>query len=89
MILLRKRYEFRKCSSLTRQFAIRPNIRSHNTLKRDQVIEIVAKAVGPGHKVNLKDYDKMILVDIFKNVVGMAVVDSDFDKLKRFNLAEI
>jgi tRNA acetyltransferase TAN1 len=71
------------------KFAIRTSFRNHSTLTRDLVIQSVAKLVGEGHSVDLKNYDKMILVDVFKMVVGMAVVDADFDKLKRFNLSEL
>ena len=30
------------------------------------MINLVAAAVGPGHRVDLKHYDVLILVDIFK-----------------------
>ncbi|SLM36524.1 THUMP [Lasallia pustulata] len=73
----------------SRKFAIRTTIRNHNTLTRDGVIKQVADAVGPSHTVDLKNYDLLILVEIYKNICGMSVVGSDFDKLKRFNLAEI
>ena len=45
--------------------------------------------VGPSHSVDLKNYDALILVEIYRNVLGMSVIGGDFDKLKRFNLAEI
>lgn len=48
------------------KFAIRPNIRNNKDLTRDQVIKTVAAAVGPGHSVDLKDYDLLILVDVYK-----------------------
>lgn len=48
------------------QFAIRPTTRNHNKLKRDQVIKIVADAVGPKHKVDLKNSDVVILVEIYQ-----------------------
>jgi hypothetical protein len=35
-------------------------------MKRDEVIKTVAAAVGPGHKVDLKGYDLLILVEIYK-----------------------
>ena len=54
------------------------------------MIKTVADAVGKQHSVDLKNYDRLILVDCFRNVVGMSVVDADYDnKYKRFNLAEI
>lgn len=73
------------------QFAIRPNIRNHNSiLTRDTVIKLVAQAVGPEHKVDLKEYELLILVDIYQNICGMSVVGSDFDTtMKRYNLEEL
>jgi hypothetical protein len=48
------------------QFAIRPNIRNHSTIKRDAVIQQVAAAVGPKHQVDLKGYDHLIIVEVYK-----------------------
>lgn len=48
------------------QFAIRPNIRNHTILSRDSVIKQVADIVGPSHTVDLKSYDLLILVEIYK-----------------------
>jgi tRNA acetyltransferase TAN1 len=48
------------------QFAIRPTIRNNKELKRDEVIKTVAAAVGPGHKVDLRGYDLLILVEIYQ-----------------------
>ncbi|KAK9378043.1 uncharacterized protein V2V93DRAFT_376917 [Kockiozyma suomiensis] len=70
------------------KFAIRPTSRNHTTLDRDQIINIVASAVGAPHKVDLTNYDKLILVEAFKNIIGMSVVD-DFEMLKRYNLQQI
>ncbi|KAJ5228332.1 hypothetical protein N7489_009040 [Penicillium chrysogenum] len=70
-------------------YAIRPTVRGNSKLNRDIIIKTVADAVGPEHPVNLKNYDLMILVDVAQNVIGMSVVQGDYDKLKRFNLAEI
>ncbi|KAL9592529.1 MAG: hypothetical protein Q9179_006625 [Wetmoreana sp. 5 TL-2023] len=71
------------------KFAIRPTIRNHHAIERDEIIKRVADLVGERHTVDLKNYDRMILVDVYRNVLGMSVVGSDFEKLKRFNLAEI
>lgn len=49
-----------------RQFAIRPNFRNHKVLTRDSVIKQVAAAVGPGHAVDLKNYDLLILVEVYQ-----------------------
>ncbi|RYN33080.1 hypothetical protein AA0112_g6055 [Alternaria arborescens] len=72
-----------------KKFAIRPSIRNNKEFLRDGVINTIAAAVGPGHKVDLKNYDLLILVEIYKNVLGMSVVGPDFEKLKRFNIEEL
>lgn len=48
------------------QFAIRPTVRNHNTMKRDDIIKRVADLVGKPHTVDLKCYDKLILVDVYR-----------------------
>lgn len=53
------------------QFAIRTSSRNHNTMKRDDVIQQIATAVGPKHSVDLKNYDRLIIVEIYQ--VGQAV----------------
>ncbi len=78
------------------------------------MIKQVADLVGPAHKVDLKGYDLMVIVEVYRvgflfayvlvlvgdgwrglkwrnlqNVCGMSVVGGDFDRLKRFNLAEL
>ncbi|KAL8948940.1 MAG: hypothetical protein Q9222_004916 [Ikaeria aurantiellina] len=73
----------------SQKFAIRTTIRNHHTMKRDDIIKRVADLVGGRHKVDLTNYDHLIMVDIYRNILGMSVVGSDFEKLKRFNLAEL
>ena len=61
-------------------------------MKRDDVIKQIATFVGglgEDWTVDLKNPDVIILVDIYRNVLGMSVVDAEYEKLKRFNLAEI
>ena len=74
------------------KFAIRPTVRNNNVMKRDGVIKHIATAVGEleeGWTVDLKNPDALILVEIYRNMLGMSVVDRGYEKLKRFNLAEI
>ncbi|KIW27995.1 uncharacterized protein PV07_07687 [Cladophialophora immunda] len=75
------------------KFAIRPTIRNNHKLNRDEVIRVVADKIatlGRGeHTVDLKGYDKLVLVEVYRNVIGMSVVGNEFETLKRFNLAEI
>lgn len=54
------------CLSLSRQFAIRTTIRHHNVMRRDDVIQQVAAAVGDQHSVDLQHYDWLILVEIYR-----------------------
>nr|KMM73121.1 hypothetical protein CPAG_09410 [Coccidioides posadasii RMSCC 3488] len=75
--------------SSPKKYAIRPTVRNNHEWPRDTVIRLVARAVGQGHAVDLKTYDALILVDIIQNICGMSVVGGDYEKLKRYNLAEI
>ncbi|KAF8250144.1 hypothetical protein K440DRAFT_173669 [Wilcoxina mikolae CBS 423.85] len=70
------------------KFAIRPTSRNHNTLNRNEIINTIAACVGPAHKVDLKEYDLLILVELYKNICGMSVV-KDFEKFKRFNFGQL
>ncbi|KAI4220426.1 MAG: hypothetical protein L6R36_007631 [Xanthoria steineri] len=71
------------------KYAIRTTIRNNDTMKRDEVIKRVADLVGEPHTVDLKNYDRLILVDVYRMILGMSVVGGDYEKLKRFNMAEI
>lgn len=51
---------------VSQQFAIRTTIRNHHVLKRDDVISQVAAAVGEKHSVDLKNYDQLIVVEIYQ-----------------------
>ncbi|KAL9015606.1 MAG: hypothetical protein Q9185_007005 [Variospora sp. 1 TL-2023] len=71
------------------KFAIRPTIRNHQAMKRDDIIKRVADLAGKAHTVDLTRYDRLILVDVYRNILGMSVVSDDYEKFKRYNLAEI
>lgn len=82
------------------KYAVRVTVRNNNQIEKDQVIKTVAGAVrelgviegGGGeskHSVSLKGYDKLVLVEIYRNVVGMSVVGAEWESLRRFNLSEI
>lgn len=45
--------------------------------------------VGHMHKVDLTSPDRVIIIEIYQTVCGISVVGSDWEKLKRFNLAEL
>lgn len=71
-------------------FAIKVSSRNFNTIDKMDIIKKVAECVGRdhGHKVDLKKYGKLILVECFKNNIGMSVVDN-YDKYQKFNLQQI
>lgn len=48
------------------QFAIRPTLRNHNILSRDSVIKQVASIVGLGHQVDLKNYELLVVVEVYQ-----------------------
>ncbi|CDO51616.1 similar to Saccharomyces cerevisiae YGL232W TAN1 Putative tRNA acetyltransferase [Geotrichum candidum] len=72
------------------KFAIRPTLRNHSILGRDEIIKTLAEIVcrSDGHSVDLKQYDKMIIVECYKSSIGMSVVD-EFDSLERLNIQQI
>ncbi|KAG0231483.1 THUMP domain-containing protein 1 [Actinomortierella wolfii] len=71
-------------------FSILPKIRHNDKVNREDLIRQLASKVGTGqkHKVDLKNYDKLILVEVIKSICFMSVVD-DYERLKRFNLQTI
>ncbi|KAK2738957.1 hypothetical protein FQN57_006751 [Myotisia sp. PD_48] len=74
---------------LPKRFAVRATIRNNTEWHKETVNKTVAGVVGPEHPVDLKNYDTLILVDIFQNICGMSVVKGDYDQLKRYNLSEL
>ncbi|KAK5105409.1 hypothetical protein LTS08_001686 [Lithohypha guttulata] len=83
------------------RFSIRPTIRNNEQLDRDHIIKLVADKVqevgNNRHKVDLKHYEKGIIVEVYRGWVGMSVVDNTendrynigYEGLRKFNLAEI
>lgn len=72
------------------KFAIQVTKRNFNVISRDEIIKNIAECVGRdhGHKVDLKNYDKLILVECFKSNIGMSVANN-YEKLERYNLQQI
>ena len=57
-------------------------------MKRDEVIKTVAGLVGNPHVVDLTQPDKCILIQVFKSICGISVVEN-FYNLKRFNVENL
>lgn len=76
------------------KFAVDVTRRNFNALERLDIINQIVSEVGKdgqyNHKVDLKSYDKLILVECFKNNIGMSVVDGDYTKkYKKYNVQQI
>lgn len=76
------------------KFAVEVTRRNFNTLERGDIIKKVVSEVLNGsehnHEINLKNFDKLILVECFKNNIGMSVVDSDYiTKFRKYNVQQI
>mgnify|MGYP003365511178 CR=1 FL=1 len=76
------------------KFAIEVTRRNFNTIpKMDIINNLVSFVCENGkykHKVDLKNYDKLILVECFKNNVGISVVNGEYNKsYKRYNVQQI
>ncbi|CAK9442210.1 uncharacterized protein LODBEIA_P59530 [Lodderomyces beijingensis] len=72
------------------KFAIQVDRKNFNIMKPEEMIKVIAESVGRehGHSVDLKSYDKLILVECYKNNIGMSVVE-DYLKYSKFNLQQI
>lgn len=74
--------------SQPRTFAVVFNHRNNSEVCRDAVIEGVAKKVAevrPDHKVNLKEAEVSIVIEVIRGIALLAVVP-DFIKYKKYNL---
>lgn len=70
------------------EYAIMIKIRNNSKMDRMEIIKGIANIVGEKHKVNLTNPKLFIIVEIFKTICGMSVVE-DYFKYKKFNLEEI
>lgn len=76
------------------KFAIEINKRNFNTLDKMDMIRHVAGFIGKNgslkHTVDLKNYDKLVIMQCFKNNIGMCVVDEEYQtQYRKYNIQEI
>jgi tRNA acetyltransferase TAN1 len=69
-------------------FAILYKALHHQKLKREEVISLLASIINPSHQVNLKQPDKLILIQVFKNIFGISILEHYY-LLKKYNLTEL
>jgi tRNA acetyltransferase TAN1 len=74
--------------SQTIRYKIEARIRNHTTLDRPLVIQEIAKCVPEKYTVDLEDPQLVILVEVFKSVCGISVVE-DYYRFKKFNILEV
>ncbi|KAG5647346.1 hypothetical protein DXG03_000414 [Asterophora parasitica] len=70
------------------KYKIELRMRNHSVISRPELIEHVAKCVPEGHTVELTNPEMFILVEVFKSVCGISVVENYYD-LQKFNMTEI
>ena len=63
-------------------------IRNNSKMDRMEIIKGIAAVIGEKHKVNLTNPTLFVVVEIFKTVCGISVVD-DYFKYKKYNMEEV
>lgn len=76
------------------KFAVEVTRRNFNALERLDIIKQIVLCVVQNskykHEVDLKNYDKLVLVECFKSNIGMSVVDGDYTrKYRKYNVQQI
>ncbi|KAG6919182.1 hypothetical protein DXG01_008480 [Tephrocybe rancida] len=69
-------------------YKIELRLRNHSVISRPDLIQHIAQCVPEGHTVELTDPEVFILVEVFKSVCGISVVQNYYD-LQKFNMTEI
>lgn len=78
----------------TYKFAVEVTRRNFNKIDKMDIIKQIVKQVSQNgkyeHKVDLKQYDKLVLVECFKSNIGISVVDGDYlTKYRKYNVQMI
>jgi len=79
---------FAKDTEKKYSYKIDLRVRNHNTLPRPTIIQEVASCVPEGHTVDLENPEVFILVEVFKSVCGISIVQ-DYYRFQKFNVMEI
>jgi len=70
------------------KYKIELRVRNHTTIPRPTLIQHVAQCVPEGHTVDLENPQIFILVEVFKSICGISIVE-DYYRLQKFNVMEI
>ena len=76
------------------KFSIELNRRNFTAVSRDDIqsklIQFVCQNGRYKHKIDYKNYDKLIMVECYKNNIGMSVVAGDYrNKFRKYNVQQI
>ncbi|PAN51438.1 hypothetical protein PAHAL_9G594500 [Panicum hallii] len=82
-----EKYFPKECPSV-HKFAVLYEARSNTGIDRMKIINAVAKSVPQPHKVDLKNPDKTIIVQIAKTICMIGVVER-YKELSKFNLRQL
>ncbi|KAF8071774.1 hypothetical protein FPV67DRAFT_896672 [Lyophyllum atratum] len=70
------------------KYKIELRVRNHSVIPRPELIQHIAQCVPEGHTVELTDPEVFILVEVFKSVCGISIVERYY-ALQKFNMSEI
>lgn len=70
------------------KYKIELRVRNHSVISRPDIIQHIAQCVPEGHTVELTDPEIFILVEVFKSICGISVVE-DYYAHQKFNMTEI
>ncbi|KAF8813183.1 hypothetical protein BYT27DRAFT_7131755 [Phlegmacium glaucopus] len=70
------------------RYKIELRVRNHTTIPRPTLIQHIAQCVPEGHIVDLDNPQIFILVEVFKSICGISIVE-DYYRLQKFNVMEI
>ncbi|KAF5372786.1 hypothetical protein D9615_010112 [Tricholomella constricta] len=70
------------------KYKVELRLRNHSVISRPVLINHIAQCVPEGHTVELTNPEMFILVEVFKSVCGISVVE-DYYALQKFNMTEI
>lgn len=66
-------------------YAIKPKIRNNEKINRDKLIQEVAELVPSTNKVDLKNPEYCIMIEVLNFVCSLSIL-ADYEKLKRYNI---
>ncbi|KAF9450074.1 hypothetical protein P691DRAFT_726789 [Macrolepiota fuliginosa MF-IS2] len=69
-------------------YKVELRIRNHSTISRPIFIQHIAQCMPAGHTVSLDNPEIFVLVEVFKSVCGVSIVQ-DYYRLQKFNVMEI